>query len=110
MAATRWPSGAEGTNLPHQIVAVHAGQADVADQNVAIARGQRPPGRRRRRRRDDRGAMALEQTLQELARVGLVLDDQHAHPVQGHGSERVGGRDGSGPCRNAARAPRSPAA
>ena len=46
----------------------------------------------RRAGRHHRSAVALEQPAQELQRVGLVFDDQHADTVQRQFRSRVGGR------------------
>ena len=74
--------GATGAHRLQQDVAVGAGHADVAHQHVhraAIQRGERLVGRGREA---DPGPGLLEGQPREIARVLLVVDDQHVQPRQ----------------------------
>src|SRR5215218_10378164 len=71
---------AERAQAPDQRVAVLAWHADVAEQYVGrlIAyRSERLVGGRRER---DLGAALTKHVLDQFARVGIVVDDEHAQP------------------------------
>ena len=65
---------------PGHLEAIETGQAKVQEHDIGTAGGRQRQALRAVGGHRDRLALGLERELQDFARVGVVLDDEHARP------------------------------
>ena len=76
--------GVPRANMTQQLVAVHFGQTDIADENVRSVRSDRRQRLLRGHRHQHPGPVALQDPAHELGAVGVIFDDEDADAVQRH--------------------------